>query len=206
MSQEPSRTVPVTELRIGFGRRLVAILLDGIIIAIVSGILALSAGSAFEPLVEKHIAAQTEEMNASLSEMDEEQADMAMGFAKTGIVWGFVATALALVYSLFEIFAAASPGKMMLGIKIANADGTAATTQTLTTRWLVKTGLSSLLSIAGMLTGTAMLTTLSQVIGLVVFLGCFLVLGSNRQALHDMIAKTAVYRREHVMQPESVVM
>jgi hypothetical protein len=33
---------------------------------------------------------------------------------------------------------------------------------------------------------------------LIEFVGCFLVLGANKQALHDIIAKTAVYKKADI--------
>jgi uncharacterized RDD family membrane protein YckC len=93
---------------------------------------------------------------------------------------------------------------MMLGIKIANADATAAPTSVLATRWFIKSGLSSLLSIGATLSALSVLSTLSSIVGFVVFIGCFFALSQNRQALHDIIAKTAVYRREHIRTTEPV--
>lgn len=37
-------------------------------------------------------------------------------------------------------------------------------------------------------------SSLGGLAGLVVGVGCFLVLGTARQALHDMVAKTAVFK------------
>jgi hypothetical protein len=34
--------------------------------------------------------------------------------------------------------------------------------------------------------------------GIAIFIGCFFVLGAAHQAFHDMIAKTAVYRRKQL--------
>jgi uncharacterized RDD family membrane protein YckC len=33
------------------------------------------------------------------------------------------------------------------------------------------------------------------IIGLIIFIGCFFVLGKKKQALHDIICKTAVYNK-----------
>jgi uncharacterized RDD family membrane protein YckC len=43
------------------------------------------------------------------------------------------------------------------------------------------------------LSGTPFFNTLSGLLSFVVFLGCFAVLSQRRQALHDVIAGTAVY-------------
>jgi len=197
-------SMPPTAERIGFGRRFGAALLDVIIIVMLSGIVYAVAGSSFEPLVEKQIAAQLEEQNAALAELDTDQAEMISGYTKMGILWGIIGTIVAVLYSLTEIAMAATPGKMMLGIKIATADATVAPTATLATRWFVKTGLSSVLNIVATVTATSILSTLATIVGVVIFIGCFFVLGANRQALHDLIAKTAVYRREGIRAAESL--
>ena len=78
-------------------------------------------------------------------------------------------------------------------IRIKAADGSDAGAGTLLTRAAIKYS-HSLLSLLGLLTGIAILSKLGSLAGLVVFVGCFVVLGANRQALHDMLAKTAVYK------------
>ncbi len=204
MIPETGESVPVTALRIGFGRRLGALLLDALVIGIVTVIVYAIAGSSFEPLIEKTISAQLEEQNVALADLDSEQAEMIAGYTKMGILMGLIAAVVAFLYSFTEVLAAATPGKMMLGIKIANADATAASTSTLATRWFVKTGLSTVLNVLGTVTAASILSTLATIIGFVIFVGCFFVLGANRQALHDIIAKTAVYRRENIQDSPSL--
>ena len=46
------------------------------------------------------------------------------------------------------------------------------------------------------LTGIEMLGTVGVGLGLIVFIGCFFALGSGKQALHDMVLKTAVYPKD----------
>jgi hypothetical protein len=46
-----------------------------------------------------------------------------------------------------------------------------------------------------------MVELLSNLSGLVVVAGCVLAIGSHHQALHDMLAKTAVYRRTELVPP-----
>ncbi len=198
MGEEFSVNVPIAELRIGFGRRFGAILIDAIIITLLSGLIYISSHDTFENILDAYLSNQLSEQTQSLSELSDEQVDSIMGFTRAGIIWGFIGTLVALFYSLMEIAYAATPGKMMLGIKIANADGTEAQTSRLTTRWFVKSGLSTSLSLLGMLTVSSLLSSLSTVIGIVIGLGCFMVLSATRQALHDRIAQTAVYRREHI--------
>ena len=43
--------------------------------------------------------------------------------------------------------------------------------------------------------GIAFLSTVGGLLSLVIFIGCFFVLGSQKQAIHDMISKTAVFNK-----------
>ena len=92
-----------------------------------------------------------------------------------------------------EVVKTATPGKMLLKLKIRAADGSEADQNTLITRFAVKNA-GALLNILAAITTVGMLASLGSLAGLVVGLGCFLVLGTAKQALHDVVAKTAVYK------------
>src|SRR6266566_324139 len=55
-------------------------------------------------------------------------------------IWltGVVVTLAYIGYSALEIFKAATPGKMLLRLKITNEDGSEASRQTLIKRWVIK--------------------------------------------------------------------
>lgn len=95
-------------------------------------------------------------------------------------------------YSSLEIFKAATPGKMAMKIQIRNADGSAADQGTLIKRWVFKQA-GTILNVLFAITAIGLISTLASLAGLIVFIGCFFVLGQARQAFHDMFAKTAVY-------------
>lgn len=179
------------ENRIGFGKRLGAILLDCLIVgtgsfflgSTIGGLLGVAAGGI-----------------AGAGGGGEESAatGAAIGGA-IGAALGFVA-AMALIwviYFLMEGFTGFTLGKLILGIRIANQDGTQAAAGTLLGRYAIK-NVGSLTSVAALLVGINLLATLGNVAGLVVFVGCFLALGAKKQALHDQIMKTAVYPKEFV--------
>jgi len=177
------------ENRIGFGKRLGAILLDCIIVgtgsfflgSTIGGLLGVAAGG---------IAGAGGEESAATS--------AAIGGA-IGAIVGFVA-AMALIwviYFLMEGFTGFTLGKLILGVRIANQDGTQAAVGTLLGRYAIK-NIGSLTSVAALLVGINLLATLGNVAGLVVFVGCFLALGAKKQALHDQIMKTAVYPKESI--------
>jgi uncharacterized RDD family membrane protein YckC len=112
----------------------------------------------------------------------------ALGGMAIGIyVFGFL-------YSLIEAFTGASPGKMVLKLKIGLEDGRNAPLGTYVSRWAVKYA-GTLIGLVALMPGLALLGTIGSLAGFVIFIGCFLVLGDKRQALHDMAAKTAVFNK-----------
>jgi len=194
-AQAPAPAPDVTGLRKGFGPRLGALILD-IIIAVVCGAV---IAAAFGPALGKLVGA--EEMAAEA--MKDVPAEAAEGAAFAGsIMSGAIGTILAMIitfmlYGLIEAFTGASPGKMILGMKIANPDATPASVGKLFGRYAVKNG-NSILSFLGYVAGVAALGKIGGLWGLAVFIGCFFALGGSKQALHDIIVKTAVYPKAEV--------
>jgi len=175
------------ENRIGFGKRLGAMVLDlvicgvlvGVLGGVVGGMLGLTAGS--------------------LTAGQRDAAAGAVSGAALGAIMGMVAAAAVIgcVYFLIEGFTGYTLGKLILGIRVANADGTQAPVQTLLARWALK-NINFVLTVVALLSGIEFIRVLGNLGGLVIFVGCFLVLGMSRQALHDRIANTAVYPKNMV--------
>ena len=161
--------------RQGFGIRLVALILDIIavlILAIIVGVI-FGGGAAISYRVGAPVPGR--------------------------LVASLVGSLVGLAYWSTEIFRAASPGKMILGLKIGSETGAPATQNELVTRWLVKNS-GGLIGLVAAVIG-AVVPFLGMVIGwvaalanLAIFVGCFLTLGQTRQALHDILAHTAVYK------------
>lgn len=172
--------------RIGFGRRLGAFCLDIVIVSVVS----FFTGGTLGGLVGGMAGAMGAEADA---------ATAAAGGA-LGAVVGMVAALMLVgtVYFLIEGFTGYTLGKYLLGIRVANADGTRASTGALLTRYAAK-NVNFLLSLAAGLSGIAALSKIGGILGFVIFIGFFFVLGANRQGFHDMLAKTAVYPRDRVV-------
>jgi len=103
-------------------------------------------------------------------------------------------TVLALAYSTFEVFAAATPGKMLLKLRIAMADGTVADRWTLFNRWFYKNG-GSVLVVIGTALGLIVIDRLGGTWNFIVAIGCLFAFQSSRQAWHDRPSGTAVYKK-----------
>jgi uncharacterized RDD family membrane protein YckC len=175
--------------RVGFGPRLLAVLIDGVIVGVVGlvvgatvgGMLGAGAGGALGNAI-----------NGSAG--DTAAGGAALG-AALGAVLGVMAAlgGVVFLYGLIEAFTGASPGKMVLKLKVGHADGRRASVSTYATRWAVKYA-GTLLGMLAVLPGLHLLGTLALPVAVVIFVGCFLVLGDKRQALHDIAARTAVFR------------
>jgi uncharacterized RDD family membrane protein YckC len=114
--------------------------------------------------------------------------------AQAGIGYTLVSTLVMLGYWSTEIFNAASPGKKLLGLKIGAETGAPATQNELVIRYLAKNS-PNLVGLLGILPAIGFIFGLLSVgLALAFLVGCFLTLGQNRQALHDMLAHTAVYK------------
>lgn len=162
-------------VRKGFGIRLLALIIDFLILAVIQVVLSLiilgtlrvsfgTVGSASDPA-------------------------MAGRFRILQIVAGIVG----LAYWSLEIVQARSVGKMLLGMTIGSENGvTPAAPSALGTRYLLKQS-PTIMNVIVAILGVSFLSLISTLVGLAFFIGCFFALGAKRQALHDMIAHTAVY-------------
>jgi uncharacterized RDD family membrane protein YckC len=175
------------EQRIGFGKRLGALVLDCIIVWILAWA---GAGTIGGMLGGAAATAAVGGMAAG----DSTAAAMAVvgGFLGTIFAMVLAFVVIGTVYFLIEGFTGYTVGKLILGIRIANADGTAASVPTLLGRYLVK-NCNYVLSLVGFVTGMHVLVTIGRLGGLIIFVGCFFTLGAAKQAFHDMLLKTAVY-------------
>lgn len=166
--------------RIGFGPRLGATLLDILFtILLCTPILVFGAGAGLATSL------------GLSSMMDGEQTE---ALALLGVSAGMIGSILicgllSTVYTLVEAFTGASPGKRVMGMQIAKADGTAGDTSLYLLRWALKNSGSIL---------NYILPIIASLVSTVFFFGCFAALGEKRQALHDIIAKSAVYKKADI--------
>jgi uncharacterized RDD family membrane protein YckC len=173
---EESLTLNKEIERVGFGKRLCSSLLDFTISLLPGIILGIYAGAA--------IATFLLDFFYDEAQLETIQAGFSGEIAATII--GLVASLAGIAFTsiffyVLEGFTGQTPGKMILGITVANMNGEKATIDKLLFRAFIK--------IIGSFFG---------IIGFIIFIGCFLVLGKKKQALHDIICKTAVYKKSEI--------
>ena len=183
---------PPVYYRVGFGLRLGAAVIDWIMWGIISIIIMYLTGF-FESAMEIGNTISSNLGNAALI------TEITENFALENMGTFILIYALNLVYYFLEVLNGATPGKMIVGIRIANADRTAGSTKVLLNRYLVKHS-DTILNLLATITFISILDLLSFIAMVAIFIGCFFVLGDQRQALHDMIAKTAVYYNDQIIE------
>jgi len=173
------------EHRIGFGPRLGAYLIDFVFVIGIAFMLSSVISDILMDFVDT-------------SAMSDQQWDQMQkiygGFAGVMLTLSVSAPLSAFLYGLIEGFTGASPGKMMLGLKIGNQDGTPAELGKLMGRFAIKNS-GNIISLIYIAISIIAVKYLSSIVGIVILIGCFFVLGDSKLALHDLIAKTAVYKK-----------
>ena len=170
---EESLTLNKEIERVGFGKRLGSSLLDFTISLLPGIVLGIYAGAA--------IAAFLLDFFYDEAQLKTIQAGFSGEIAATiiGLVTSLAGIAFtSIFFYVLEGFTGQTPGKMILGITVANMNGEKASIDKLLMRAFIK--------ITGSFVG---------IVGLIIFIGCFFVLGEKKQALHDIICKTAVYNK-----------
>lgn len=105
--------------------------------------------------------------------------------------------AVGFIYYSTEIIFAASPGKMILNLQIANQDRTKSSFNVLSIRFMAK-HLDFIISFIAFITAIQFLEIISSIVGTIILIGCFFILTEKKLSFHDMIAKTAVYKTDNI--------
>src|SRR4051794_14195826 len=159
-------------LRVGFWPRVGAALLDTLILLLVFGV-----GAA--PMI------YLETQNRMTPELE--------------YAFGIATSLGALAYASFEVFKAATPGKMILGQRIVTVEGKPASGSTLFWRFAVK-HLPELIGLAAAVTTLGALDKITRFMELGMGLAALAVLGASRQAVWDQIAGTIVLRTKDLQE------
>ncbi len=170
----------MNEKRVGFGPRLGAYVIDGVLVVV----LCLILGSVIGGLVGAGSGSDA-------------------GSAAVGGIMGMLAgvmlavPVLGTIYFLIEGLFGFTLGKLILGLRVANADGSKGSIGLYLTRYAVK-NISYILGLLSALLSISFIGTLGNIGALVIFIGCFFVLGASKQAFHDKIAKSAIFKKADI--------
>jgi uncharacterized RDD family membrane protein YckC len=178
-------------MRQGFAIRLLSMLLDTVIILALLGLI--SALTTGDPFILVKLASDDE---AQIERATEALGDI------MAIVFIVLVALTFLLFFFSEILFAASPGKLVLGLRIADENAQPATWRQLILRWLVKNS-GGLVGLIGDIAGARAIMAAGNAAGLAIVFGCFFVLGSSRQSLHDKIANTAVFKKSTLRASQS---
>ena len=171
------------ESRAGFFYRLLALLLDVILIFCIGGFVGAVLGSVLGGTLGAVAA-------------EDSGAGGALGSILGGFAGFFVGLPIAgFAFAIWEGITGAAAGKLILGMRIKSADGQPANIGQLLGRGMLKQ-IINVMGLLAWLTGIEMLNMVGGVLGLIIFIGCFFALGSGKQALHDMVLQTAVYPKD----------
>ena len=184
------------ENRVDFWTRLGAYLIDVLFIIIAGVIIGLAIGDLLAPVLFGGQMSNMEEQFSQMAQINPAINDMPFDmFAMMNKMMSIAAgtTIAGIILLILEGALGQSIGKMLLKIRNTDIYGNKAEPKALWIRSLCKYG-SSVLGIIGGMTGLMIVSTLGSIWGLVIFVGYFLVFMDNRQAIHDMIAKTIVSR------------
>ena len=174
--------------RIGFGKRLLALIIDTILSSIAGFALSLFAESSLLELFYN-----PSQLNDSIATFE----NLSSGFGNTMQEFFKVIAGIGVIGFLIMIMeglTGQTPGKMLIGIKNGNQDGSNASTSTLFIRTLIK-NISSVLSFVAVTSSLSIIGTIGSFLGFIIFIGCFFTLGKSKQSIHDLISKTAVYNK-----------
>ncbi|OGU17813.1 MAG: hypothetical protein A2X61_06045 [Ignavibacteria bacterium GWB2_35_12] len=178
--------------RIGFGRRLAAYLIDWAFVNLLF-VIAFFATGLYDEF--KGYFYDMSDLMAFFQDQDK-----MLEFTNSILPITFILT---FMYYSLEVVLAATPGKIILGIQIANQDRTNASMLTLFMRFLLKHS-NSILSLLAFVAAVKAFDFVGSIFGLAFVVGCFFVLASKRQGFHDMLAKTAVFRKIEVLERNNI--
>lgn len=181
------------EKRIGFGLRLGAYVIDIVFVWILAVILSRLSST----WMAVQAQAQVDELLSSNPYIANiytgDMLNLVLATTRISLIVIFAR----LLYFSTEIFLGASVGKLLLGLKIANADGSDASVGVLVARYLLK-HIGKVCTVLAILCIPAVFNLFGNLFGFAIFVGCFFAAGERHQALHDMICKTVVVKKGEV--------
>lgn len=170
----------IYDYRVGFGRRVAAAIIDIFIVIVISGVF----GVVFKFLPDVDTLNLQNLMDPIFME------ELEKGYLPFTLLITFI-------YYSMEIFFQATPGKMAMGIVIADEAMKYASNGQLITRFVLK-HLDSIIQVIYVFTWMKFINSIAGFISLLI-VGAFLFcLAASKQAIYDRISKTAIYFRKEV--------
>ena len=204
---QPPSTNPFTQYeptiedrRVGFGPRVGAWLLDQIGLWFITIALVLIITS-LQPGQTEFVKESLRELLTAMKKMGlpREMINEALPYLLSMLYAGFLSP---IIYWSIEAFTGASPGKRIMKLRIGREDGAIAEPSIIAMRTAIKMSdrilkLIALVPVADIIARG--ITSASSLVEVVIVIGCFIVLSAKKQALHDMIARTAVFRANETL-------
>jgi uncharacterized RDD family membrane protein YckC len=181
----------ISEKRVGFGRRLAAFAIDlAFCIAIYLAIFFISGMYESQMLMAEKI--QSEGLNFQLI------SQAGFQFIEENMTTIIFIQFMYLLYFSLEIIVGASLGKLIVGIQVANQDGKPAKLTQLIIRYLLKYSVVFVMILTTIFYQSTILSVLQNLLSLALIVGCFFTLSQNKMAFQDMLAKTAVFKKNDI--------
>jgi uncharacterized RDD family membrane protein YckC len=198
--QYPFHDAPTPE-RVGFARRLLAGLVDSMLISILAIALASMLGSTILKIIhpdadatEFSIFSDNDDSENTADSEEISSAEQILGMRDGTFAVLVVANSLmTAIYGLLELFTGASLGKRLLGMMIAFDTGERASRVLLLKRWWVKFG-------GYIFALVPLVATIGSIWNFMITCGFLLTLGASRQALHDMAVHSAVFLKGDILE------
>lgn len=173
--------------RAQIGIRFVAFFIDGILILIISTLIAYLLGY-YNDLISKGFSAF---MDPQFSK------ELGKNMAPISLL-------ISLIYIAIEVSMATSIGKMIMGLQIGSANREEAEISQLIIRASLKSGSMIFVIIPLIISNLSassemIINFLNSGYGFLYIISCLFAFGMKRQTLHDMIAKTAVYKKSNIL-------
>lgn len=188
--------------RVGFWKRTLAMLIDGVILYALQVVISMSSGlyDAQSRLSERITEMGTGGTITQIAEMSQQLALQ----IQSEFYWTllFIQVIYVMYFSL-ELMVGATLGKLICGIQIADKDGKPATRIQLIKRFIFKDSYL-IMSLFASLLLVDYLQYAYITLAIIVCISCLYVATNNKMGFHDHWAGTAVYKRSDILDEEQV--
>jgi len=174
--------------RVGFGTRLGALLLDILFALIIGVILGIFIGDQLSFLVPNK--EELYDKVEGLGVLYQNIIDYTIKIGAGNALFSYINV-------LIEMTTGSSIGKKILGIQIGNIDGTRTNIGHYFSRTVFK-NFQLVFAIPNLFLAIDFLDVMGVIASIAFFIGCFFVLGEARQGFHDMLSKTAIFKKDEL--------